>query len=99
VGTATADVRLVSLCDKVHNARSILADVRRDGLAAFDKFRGGLHGTIWYYRSLAEAFGKAASPLNEPFLEELDRTVTEIERLTGVNGREVEPKMKADKRR
>lgn len=52
---ATPDVLLVKACDGIHNARSTIADVRRDGLAAFKKFRGGVEGTIWYYREIAKA--------------------------------------------
>lgn len=47
---------LVALADKVHNARAIIADKARQGDAAFDRFRGGRDGTIWYYRSCAAAF-------------------------------------------
>ena len=51
--TAAPDVLLVAACDKIHNARCLLADVQRDGLAAFDKFRGGIDGTLWYLTEMA----------------------------------------------
>jgi (p)ppGpp synthase/HD superfamily hydrolase len=47
---------LVSAADKLHNARSIHDDVRRTGDAIYGRFKGGKEGTLWYYRSLAEAF-------------------------------------------
>lgn len=53
---ATQDTLLVSACDKLHNARSIVADVRIIGGAVFDRFTAGRDQTIWYYRSLAGVF-------------------------------------------
>jgi len=49
-----ARVRLVVACDKLHNARSVLADYERHGAALWARFNGGREGTIWYYRSLAD---------------------------------------------
>ncbi len=49
---------LVSLADKVHNARSIAADHAVLGDALWPRFTGGRDGTLWYYRALAEAFAR-----------------------------------------
>jgi len=73
---ASASVRLVSAADKLHNARSILADYRMLGEALWPRFKGGKDGTLWYYRSLVEVFKAAGST---PLIEELDRVVSEIE--------------------
>jgi GTP pyrophosphokinase len=72
-------VRLVSASDKLHNARSILRDYRVHGEDLWQRFNGGKDGTLWYYRSLVEAFSQAGR--NE-LVEELDRVVSEIERLS-----------------
>ena len=57
---------LVSCCDKLHNARAILADLRTQGLKVFDRFTAGREGTVWYYRTLAGLFtAKAAAPAAE----------------------------------
>jgi (p)ppGpp synthase/HD superfamily hydrolase len=48
------DVWPVSLADKVHNARTIVADLRAGGAAALDRFNGGREGTLWYYGTLAK---------------------------------------------
>ena len=78
LASAPASVRLVSLCDKLHNARAILADYRAVGEAIWGRFSGGKQGTLWYYRALVEAFrAHGATPL----LEELERVVGEVERL------------------
>ena len=73
-------VRLVSAADKLHNARSVLADLRSAGDEIWRRFNGGKDGTLWYYRALVEAFGTAGS---NPVVEELDRVVGELERLAG----------------
>jgi (p)ppGpp synthase/HD superfamily hydrolase len=75
---ASASVRLVSAADKLHNARSILTDYRALGDALWSRFNGGKEGTLWYYRALVETL-QAADPT--PLVEELDRVVSEIERL------------------
>ena len=51
---ATPSVRRVMLADKLHNARSILADWHREGEIVWQRFRGGKQGTLWYYNSLAD---------------------------------------------
>jgi (p)ppGpp synthase/HD superfamily hydrolase len=75
---ASPSVRLVSAADKLHNARAILADYRVLGEALWTRFNGGKAGTLWYYRSLVSAF-RATSMTS--LVEELDRVVSEIERL------------------
>ncbi|MDQ0475050.1 HD domain-containing protein [Labrys wisconsinensis] len=47
---------LVSLADKVHNARAILEDRAEVGEAVWERFTGGKEGTIWYYRTLSDIF-------------------------------------------
>lgn len=73
---ASASVRLVSACDKLHNARSILQDYRLIGEAIWERFKGGKAGTLWYYRSLVQVFRQIE---NRPIVDELDRVVTELE--------------------
>ena len=78
VRSAPASVRLVSSSDKLHNARSILADYRTCGEALWDRFSGGREGTLWYYRALVEAYREGGG---SPVVDELERVVAEIERL------------------
>ena len=78
VARAPHSVRLVSAADKLHNARSVLADLRCLGEDLWPRFNGGREGTLWYYRALVEAFRSAGS---NPVVEELDRVVGELERL------------------
>ena len=77
VREASPSVRLVSASDKLHNARSVLADLRVLGDDLWSRFSGGREGTLWYYRSLVESFRAAGD--NRALVEELDRVVSEIE--------------------
>lgn len=90
LATATPSVRLVSAADKLHNARSILADVRQHGDAIWERFKGSKDGTLWYYDALIAALRAAGT---NPIVEELDRVVTEIERLAGQRGQRHAPVM------
>lgn len=74
------DVWLVVLADKVHNARTIVADLRGAGSATLDRFTGGRDGTLWYYSTLAERLGVAAPG---PLADELARLAVEMRELAG----------------
>ena len=75
---ADKSVRLVSSADKLHNARTILFDYREHGEKLWERFTARKDGQLWYYRQLVETFrGPDASPL----VDELDRVVSEIERM------------------
>ena len=78
VEVASASVRLVSACDKLHNARSLLMDYRVFGEDLWSRFTGRRDGTLWYYRAMVNAFRAVES---SPVVEELDRVVTELETL------------------
>ena len=75
---ASAAVRLVSTADKLHNARAVLADYRELGETLWRRFHGGRDGTLWYYRSVTDALRQGGST---PLIEELERVVSELERL------------------
>jgi (p)ppGpp synthase/HD superfamily hydrolase len=76
VGHASDSARLVSAADKLHNATAIFRDYRHLGDALWARFTGGKEDTLWYYRSLVDAY-KAAGP--HPIGAELDRVVSELE--------------------
>ena len=75
--TAAPGVLLVSAADKLHNARSILADLRELGEKLWERFNSSPRQQLWYYGALRDTFlrrrpGRLA--------DELDRTLREIER-------------------
>ncbi|WIG54535.1 MAG: bifunctional (p)ppGpp synthetase/guanosine-3',5'-bis(diphosphate) 3'-pyrophosphohydrolase [Rhodanobacteraceae bacterium] len=57
------DALLVSGCDKLHNARAIVADLRAVGPAVFERFTGRRDGTLWYYREIADVFSRRGVPM------------------------------------
>ena len=75
---ASPEVVRVSLADKLHNARAILADLRQDGDDTFERFNGGKQGTLWYYTALVEVFQEVG---NSPMVGELAEVVAQIEAL------------------
>lgn len=77
---------LVSLCDKIHNARSIVADLDdpQVGPAVFERFSAAPEDTAWMYRALCETYAAApAGLLPERALAELDGLVSAIEQAVG----------------
>jgi (p)ppGpp synthase/HD superfamily hydrolase len=74
---ASPSILLVSCCDKLHNARSIVTDLRELGEALWERFNGGKDGTLWYYRALADDFRKHNAPRR--LVDELDRSVAVME--------------------
>ena len=56
--TVDKETLLVSLSDKIHNARSILRDLRKPevGITVWERFKGKKEGALWQYRQLANAF-------------------------------------------
>ena len=82
---APSSVRLVSAADKLHNARTILADLRAMGDGLWDRFTGGKEGTLWYYRAVTGALEEAGT---NPMVEELRRVVDVVENLARRTGEE-----------
>ncbi len=53
---ASPSVLRVSMADKLHNIRSILADWEREGDGVWQKFKGGKEGTLWFYSCLLKVY-------------------------------------------
>jgi (p)ppGpp synthase/HD superfamily hydrolase len=75
------DVLLVSACDKLHNARAIVADLRMIGPALWDRFNEkDPAAQLCYYQSLAGSYrGRVPAGLSD----ELKRVVAEMQSLAG----------------
>ncbi len=78
LATASASTRLVSASDKLHNSQAIVHRLREEGDDVWSRFKGGKEGALWYYRSLVGAFRQHGT---SALIDELDRVVTEMERL------------------
>ena len=86
VATKPADALLVSMADKLYNARAILEDFREIGDKLWPRFTAGRDGNLWYYRALLTAFKVRIEDRpggGTRLWHELDRAVAEIERLAG----------------
>lgn len=83
---ASDDERLVSVADKLHNLRSIVADYRSVGENVWQRFHGKRDGTLWYYRSLVAEFDKRPNRLSQ----ELARMLHELESLMASAGEVLE---------
>lgn len=69
---APASVLRVVAADKLHNARSIVVDLQDHGNAVWERFNGGMEGTLWYYRAVTQVLaGRGPQRL----VRELYRTV------------------------
>jgi (p)ppGpp synthase/HD superfamily hydrolase len=77
---ASPEAKLISLADKVHNARAILNDFLQIGDEIWKRFKPSKDGTLWYYRSLADTFTREHPG---PLAQELERVVSELERGAG----------------
>lgn len=69
------EVLRVSLADKLHNARAIVADLRTEGDSLWDRFTGDPKQQAWYYGALLEVFQKRH---NSPLVNELAVAVAEL---------------------
>ncbi len=72
---ATPDIRLISVADKLHNARTILSDLRSIGSEVWKRFNAGPDEIPWYYRSVIEALRQG---WNHPLIDELEGVVREF---------------------
>lgn len=82
-GDAVSDAALrVSAADKLHNARSILADLREHGPAMWEAkgFHAGAAEQRWYYEQLADVLeAKHDSVVTRELRRVVDELVTEID--------------------
>jgi len=78
---ASSGAMRVSLADKLHNARAILADLREIGPDLWDRFntKSG-EDQVWYYEELAQVFERRHVG---PMARELRRTVDDLKALVG----------------
>jgi hypothetical protein len=78
IPTADWEARLIMLADKVHNARSILADHERVGAEVWDRFSVPRERTVWYYETLLEVFERGLSPVLYDALNDCVKRMKEL---------------------
>ena len=80
---ASEEARWVCAADKIHNASSILSDLRRtvDAETIWSRFGGGRAGTGRWYRQVYERLRELG--FDAPIMAELDRISGELQELAG----------------
>lgn len=80
---ASEEARWVCVADKIHNASSTLADLRRtiDPETVWSRFSGGKVATARWYRQVYERLGELG--FNAPIMAELDDVSSELQKLAG----------------
>ncbi len=68
-------VLLISVADKLHNARSVLSDWLRCGDDVYGRFTRGKSGTHWYYHEIIGCYRRSKN-VPDHLLRELEETVT-----------------------
>lgn len=85
LASARSETLLVSACDKLHNARAIVRDVRAEGEVVWNRFSALPPEIAWYYRSLVQIFqGRMTQGLELKLVRELAQVVDELQELAGV---------------
>ena len=80
---ADRSVLLVSLADKLHNARSTLRDVRSYGIDVFRRFSATREETLQNYRNLLAVYETGATDQRrDSLVEELRSTLDALDALT-----------------
>jgi (p)ppGpp synthase/HD superfamily hydrolase len=74
------DVQLISAADKLYNARTILDEFRASGSKVWERFKRGREQQMWYFHELLNLFTSAGS---NRIVDELERTVSELDRVSG----------------
>lgn len=79
LAAAGEEARWVCAADKVHNAGTILADLRRtiDAQTVWSRFGGGREGTLAWYRSVRDRL--RALSFTPPIMDELAALVEQLE--------------------
>lgn len=79
--TAPESTLLVSLADKVHNARSLALEYRRVGDRLWQRFTATREQTFWYYQSLLDLFRRRCPERQGILVDELARALADLETL------------------
>lgn len=74
-----ADVQLISVADKIYNARTILEDYREIGPLVWERFKRGRAEQIWYFDELLAVYKSTGT---SRIVEELERVVEELRQIS-----------------
>ncbi|WP_448564835.1 HD domain-containing protein [Trichothermofontia sp.] len=72
---APLSVLLVSLADKLDNARSLITDLALQGTHIWQAFKGGREQTLWFYQELLTIYRQR---LSSPYVTELEKLIHQL---------------------
>jgi (p)ppGpp synthase/HD superfamily hydrolase len=78
---APPSVLLVVACDKLHNVRSLILALQHQADDAWQIFKGGKNGTLWYYRAVYNVLDRRG--VRPILLGDLKASIEEAHRLAG----------------
>ncbi len=83
LAVASEDARWICAADKIHNAATIISDLRRtvDAETVWSRFGGGRGPTARWYRQVYERLAEIG--FDAPIMRELDKVSAELEKLAG----------------
>ncbi len=81
IRVASGEVKLIALCDKLHNCQATRRDLKAIGDAVWQRFNASPKDTLWYYRAMRDAIAEGFS---HPFLRELDEHIDELTLAAGI---------------
>jgi (p)ppGpp synthase/HD superfamily hydrolase len=83
LSNASEEARWVCAADKIHNAASIISDLRRtvDPETVWGRFGGGKAATARWYRQVYERLREVG--FESPIMTELDNVSSELQKLAG----------------
>ncbi len=86
LAAASEEARWVCAADKIHNASSIVADLRRtvDPATVWNRFGGGKSGTARWYRQVYERLREVG--FTASIMTELEQVSDELVQLAGASG-------------
>jgi (p)ppGpp synthase/HD superfamily hydrolase len=74
-----ADVQLISVADKIYNARTILEDYREIGPLVWERFKRGRADQVWYFDELLAVYKSTGT---SRIVEEFERVVEELRQIS-----------------
>jgi hypothetical protein len=74
-----ADVQLISVADKIYNARTILEDYREIGPLVWERFKRGRADQVWYFDELLAVYKATGT---SRIVEEFERVVEELRQIS-----------------
>lgn len=74
-----SSILIVSIADKLHNAKSILKDYKAVGTKLWSRFSATEQQIIWYYQSLLSIYQSKSQLCPGQLIEELQQTINELE--------------------